>query len=169
MHPVRRRLLIALSLAPLAGALGSCGFRLRGPQPLPFATLYVNLSADTELGAALRRRIATSGTTRVVDDPAEADMRLEVLQNSRDREILSLSGDGDVREYTIMQTIIFRLVRRDGSEALPPTTLSARREYNYDDAHIIAREQEENLLFRDMEHDLLRQMFDRLAVAAPAA
>lgn len=160
----RRRVLLAgLGLVALSG----CGFRMRGPQPLAFATLYVGVDGNSELGAALRRRVLTSGTTRVVDDPASADARLEVTRNSRTREILSLSAAGKVREYTLLQTLTFRLIGRAGNELLAPVTLTMRREYNFDDTQVIAKEQEEALLFRDMENDLLQQLMDRLATVRP--
>lgn len=160
----RRRVLLAgFAVAAAAG----CGFRMRGPQPLAFATLYVGVDGNTELGAALRRRVLTSGTTRVVDDPASADARLEVTRNSRTREILSLSAAGKVREYTLLQLLTFRLVGRAGNELLAPVTLTVRREYNFDDNQVIAKEQEEALLFRDMENDLLQQLMDRLATVRP--
>ena len=164
MQSHRRRVLVALLGSSL---VAGCGFRMRGPRPLGFATLFVGIDANTELGGALRRRIETSGTTRVVDSPEAAEARLEILQNSRSREILSLSAAGTVREYQLFQTLQFRLVRSDGKEWLAPVTLTARREYNFDDAQVIAKEQEEALLYRDMESDLLQQLLDRLATVAP--
>lgn len=166
-NAARRSLVTGLGALVVAALAGGCGFRMRGPRPLAFKTLYVGLDANSELGSALRRRVLTSGTTVVVDDPAAADARLEVLQNSRDREILTLSSSGNVREYLIILTIRFRLVGRSGDELLAPVTLSVRRDYKFDDAEIIAKEREEALLFRDMENDLLQQVMDRLATVAP--
>lgn len=166
-NAARRSLVTGLGALVTAALAGGCGFRMRGPRPLAFKTLYVGLDANSELGSALRRRVLTSGTTVVVDDPAAADARLEVLQNSRDREILTLSSSGNVREYLIILTIRFRLVGRSGDELLAPVTLSVRRDYKFDDAEIIAKEREEALLFRDMENDLLQQVMDRLATVAP--
>lgn len=157
-----RRLVIGATLAAVLASAG-CGFKLRGPQPLAFATMYVGADPNSPLGAGLRRQIPTSGTTVVVDDPATADARLEILRNARTREILSLSGAGTVREYQLRQTITFRLVDREGAELLPATSISARREYNFDDSQIIAKEQEEALLYRDMERDLQQQLMRRLA------
>lgn len=166
-NAARRSLVTGMGALVVAALAGGCGFRMRGPRPLAFKTLYVGLDANSELGSALRRRVLTSGTTVVVDDPAAADARLEVLQNSRDREILTLSSSGNVREYLIILTIRFRLVGRSGDELLAPVTLSVRRDYKFDDAEIIAKEREEALLFRDMENDLLQQVMDRLATVAP--
>ena len=54
--PSRRRLV--LGGAALTGLLLSgCGFKLRGPQRLDFATVHINTSELTEFGASLRRLI----------------------------------------------------------------------------------------------------------------
>ena len=102
----------------------------------------------------------------MVEDRAAADARLEILRNIRGREILSLSSAGKVREYQLQQTITFRVVDRSGRELLPATMVSARREYNFDDSQVIAKQQEEALLFNDMESDLLQQMMRRLAAVS---
>lgn len=164
--PTRRRLVRAfgalLATAPLAG----CGFQLRGARPLAFASIHPGIAAQTDLGAALRRRLAANGTA-IAEDPAQAEVRLEILQNGQDREILTLTGAGKVREYQLKRTIAFRLVDRGGREWIAPTTISARREYTYDDSQILAKEQEEALLFRDMQLDLVEQLMRRLAAAKP--
>lgn len=161
----RRRLLAAAGSALAALGLAGCGFRLRGPQKLDFATLYVGASEFSEFGAELRRIVATSGTTAVVTDPARAEARLAILANERDREILSLTGAGRVREYQISQRLRFQLVDRAGKVLIAPTTLTAQREYTFDDSQVLGKEQEEALLYRDMQHDLLQQLMRRLAAA----
>jgi LPS-assembly lipoprotein len=160
----RRRLLLAGLALPAAAALGGCGFRLRGPQPMDFATLHVNVSAQTELGAQLRRLVAVSGSTVVVEEEAAAEARLQILGNARSREILSLTGAGKVREYQLHQNLQFQLLDKAGKPLIPPTTLSARREYTFDEDAVLGKQQEEELLYRDMQQDLVQQMMRRLAV-----
>lgn len=164
---LRRRFLLCTAALTGASLLAGCGFRLRGPRALPFATLYVGLDRNSELGSALRRKILTSGTTVVVEDPTQADARLEILQNHHTREILSLSAAGKVREYQLFRTLSFRLLGRDNRELLPPTTLTVQRDYNFNDDLILAKEQEEALLLRDMEQDLMSQMLERIAAVRP--
>lgn len=160
----RRRALALLAAVGATAALTGCGFRLRGPQPLDFATIYVGVSEFSELGAQLRRQIATSGTTTVVEDAAKAEVKLQLLTNEREREILSLTGAGKVREYQLTQRIRFRLIDKADTELIAPTSILARREYTFDDSLILGKEQEENLLFRDMQNDLVQQLMRRLAV-----
>ncbi len=161
--PNARRHFLHIVCALTATALAGCGFKLRGPQPLPFSRLHVGVDPNTPFGAAIRRQILTSGTTEVVEERGEADARLEILRNVRSREILSLSSAGKVREYQLLQTITFRVIEPAGKELLPATSVSARREYTFDDSQIIAKQQEEALLYNDMENDLLQQIMRRLA------
>ncbi|MDI3515706.1 MAG: LPS assembly lipoprotein LptE [Gammaproteobacteria bacterium] len=162
--PGRRRLLLA-GCGAVALLASGCGFRLRGPQALDFATVHINTPPETELGAQLRRLIATSGTTTVTEDAEQAEARLQILGNARGREILSLTGAGKVREYQLTQTLRFQLLDKAGKPLIPPTSLSARREYTFDDSQVLGKEQEEALLYRDMQADLVQQMMRRLAAA----
>ncbi|HJV26344.1 MAG TPA: LPS assembly lipoprotein LptE [Aromatoleum sp.] len=159
----RRRTLAALAALATTGALAGCGFQLRGPRPLAFSSIYLGVSTQSDLGAALRRRIRASGSTTVEDDPAKADVRLEILRNERHRDILTLTGAGKVREYELTYSIAFRLVDRAGAERIVPTVITAKREYNFDDSQVLAKEQEEALLYNDMQGDLVEQLVRRLA------
>ncbi|MDR2690553.1 MAG: LPS assembly lipoprotein LptE [Azoarcus sp.] len=160
--PHRASRLIAIALIALT--LAACGFHLRGPQPLAFASVNISASPYSELGAALRRQVALSGTTTVEEDAAKAEVSLQILANERTREILSLTGAGKVREYELAQRIRFRLIRTNGGEELIiPTELLTRREYTFNDEEVLGKEQEEALLYRDMEADLVRQIMRRLA------
>ncbi|MDR0702060.1 MAG: LPS assembly lipoprotein LptE [Azoarcus sp.] len=162
----RRLRIAALGLVLLAG----CGFHLRGPQPLAFASIHIGADAYSPLGVALRRQIALSTTTTVEEDPARAEVQLQILANERTREILSLTTAGKVREYELGQRIRFRLIgRADKEELIPPVNITARREYTFNDELILGKEQEEALLYRDIEDDLVRQITRRLAaVRRPA-
>lgn len=162
---VGRRRLLGGALAAAVLLLSGCGFHLRGPQALDFATVHINVPEQSEFGAQLRRLVATTGTTRVEEDAAKAEARLQILANDRGREILSLTGTGKVREYQLVQALRFQLLDRAGKALIPPTSLSARREYTFDDSQVLGKEQEEALLYRDMQNDLVQQLMRRLAAA----
>lgn len=168
LQPQRRRLLLAGG-SSLALLLAGCGFHLRGQQALPFATLHVNVAEHSSLGTGLRRLIPTATSTRLVSDPAQADARLQILNDHRGREILSLTGAGKVREYQLVHTLRFQLLDRQGNALIAPSQLSVSREYTFDDSQVLGKEQEEALLFEDMEQDLLLQLMRRMARINPSA
>ena len=149
-------------------ALSACGFHLRGPQPLPFATLYLEMNQYSDLAAAIKRQIATSGSTKVVDKVADAEVRMIVVRDAKEKHILSLSSTGTVREYELRQRFGFRLLDKQGKEVMPFNEIYIYRSVTFATGQELAKEQEEALLYRDMENDLVQQLMRRLASAKPA-
>ncbi|MBL0283077.1 MAG: hypothetical protein IPQ01_03695 [Zoogloea sp.] len=159
----RRRALALLGATPLL--LAGCGFKLRGQRPLPFESLYLGMAPYSELAAAIRREIRANGSTRLTETPADAEVRLEVLADIKDKLILALNTQGRVREYQLRQRFVFRLVSKSGQEIMPSNEIFLRRELAFDDTQLLAKQQEEALLYRDMQNDLVQQLLRRLAAA----
>lgn len=156
-----RTLLAVLATALLCG----CGFQLRGAQPLPFESLYVALPEASELGAQLRRSIRASGGTRLVDSAQEAQAVFLPTGELREKNILSLSSAGRVREFQLRYRFAFRVHDAAGRDIIPASEIVLTREISFSDAQLLAKEQEELLLFRDMQSDLVQQLMRRLAAA----
>ncbi len=146
-------------------ALSACGFHLRGAQQLPFESLYLGISEYSELGAALKRNIRAAGGTRLTDKPEDAQAVLAVVGEARERIILSLSAAGRVRELQLRYRFIFRVHDNKGKEFVPQSEIVLKRDLTYDDSVVLAKEQEEVLLYRDMQNDLVQQIMRRLAAA----
>ena len=153
------RVLLVAAFALLCG----CGFQLRGTAELPFETLY--LPSTGGIGLELRRNIQAGTRTVVVDDPKLAQAQLEFLQEVRSKDILSLSGGGRVREFRLIYRVAFRVHDGKGGEYLPTSTLQLSRDFTFNDADILAKETEEQLLYREMQADLVRQIMRRLSSA----
>lgn len=166
----RRSFLAGLIALNASVVLTGCGFRMRGSQQaesgkrLPFTSLHVGAPPESTLGSALRRQLAFGAS--LTETLTEADARLEILRNQFERDIVSLTGGGRVREYQISQTVLFRLIDRNGDELIPTTRLRAQREYSFNDSEVIAHEREEALLIRHMEEDLANQIVRRLNTLA---
>ena len=156
------RALIPVLLALL---LAACGFQLRGAQPLPFSSLYIGTAEGSELGAALKRNIRALGSTRLTDAPQEAQAILTIIGEARERNILSLSGTGRVREFQLRYRFAYRVHDLKGREFIPPTEIVLVRDISFSDERVLAKEQEEALLYRDMQNDMVQQVMRRLAAA----
>ncbi|MGE5160548.1 MAG: LPS assembly lipoprotein LptE [Betaproteobacteria bacterium] len=156
----RRALLAAVATAGLA--LAGCGFRLRGAQTLPIDTLYLALPVNSPLGAEIARVVRSSTNAVVVADRKQAQAIFDLLGESREREVLSINAQGRAREYQLRLRTTFRVIAPDGTELIPPTTLTARRDIAFNESELLAKESEEALLYRDMQSDLVRQMVTRL-------
>ena len=144
--------------------LAGCGFRLRGSAEVPFETLYLP-GATTGIALDLKRNIQAGTNARVVDDPKQADAVLQFTEETRQKEILSLTGTGRVREFQLRYRVGFRVHDGKGAEYVPPSTIQLTRDVTFNDAEILAKEAEEQLLFRDMQADMVQQIMRRLAAA----
>lgn len=161
IFPVRRVLLPILC----ALALAACGFHLRGPQHLPFATIYLEMNQYSDMAADIKRQIAASGSTKVVSKSDEAEVRMVVVRDGKDKQILSLTSTGTVREYQLHQIFAFRLLNKQGQEVMPLNEIYISRSITFATGQELAKEQEEALIYRDMESDLVQQLMRRLATA----
>ena len=146
--------------------MAGCGFKLRGTAEVPFETLYL---PGTTGGIALdlKRNIQAGTKAKVVDDPAKADAVMQFTEESRTKEVLSLTGTGRVREFQLRYRVGFRVHDGKGNDFVPQNTIQLTRDVTFNDTEILAKEQEEQLLFRDMQSDMVQQILRRLAAAKP--
>lgn len=157
-----RWLLRAASLAVVM-LLAACGFALRGVTPLPFDTMYVGVHDNTRFGADIRRALrAASPNTTLVDDTAQAQAILQVVQNRRTLREVSLNAQGRVEEYELGIDFTFRLVTNKGVALLPDTTLSVYREMPYDDQVVQAKQSQMENLYLSMQQSLVSRLVRRL-------
>ena len=152
----------SLTLASLNG----CGFALRKAPNFAFTTLYSGLAESSPLGVELRRSLEATGRVRVIVDArrlAEAQVVLEVLQDQREKVVLSLNSAGQVREFQLRLRFSFRLRTQAGKELIPVSDIALQRDISFNESAVLAKEAEESLLYRDMQSDIVQQILRRLA------
>jgi LPS-assembly lipoprotein len=154
-----RALVVALLIAV---GLSACGFHLRGARALPFTTIYLS-APNSSLSAELARNIRVGTSTHVVPDRAGAAAVLDILGETRDREILSLNAQGRAREYTLRYRLSFKVHDGKGHDFIPATEIAVQRDISFNESEVLAKESEEALLYRDMQSDLVQQILRRLA------
>ena len=147
--------------------LAGCGFQLRGTADLPFDTLFI---PNTTGGIALdlKRNIQSGTRTTVVDDPKKAEAVLEFSEETREKHILSLAATGRVREFQLRYNVAFRVHDGKGGEFLSTSRVQLKRDVSFNDSEVLAKEAEEQLLYRDMQFDMVQMVMRRLAAAQRA-
>ena len=145
--------------------LSACGFHLRGQATLPFESMYI--SGPPVFATQIARAVRAGSKTRVTTNPKDAEVTLEILGESRERAILSLSASGRASELQIRYRISFRLLGKDGKEYIARSDIQLKRDLNYSDSDVLGKEQEEALLYRDMQNDAVQQIIRRMEAARP--
>jgi LPS-assembly lipoprotein len=157
---MRRVLLFAF-----AAALAGCGFQLRGAAKLPFDTVYVAAAGGGGIALDLKRNIQAGTDAKVVDDAKQAQAVLQFTREERQKVILSLTATGRVREFQLRYIVAFRVVDNKGNDYVPQSTIELTRDITFSDADVLAKESEEQLLYRDMQNDMVQQIMRRIAAA----
>jgi LPS-assembly lipoprotein len=162
----------AVHIATLALSMGlfACGFHLRGEAHYTFATLFLNSPPALPITTELKRSLEGIGSARLVAAAAGAEAVLEVNSVEDTKQILSLSGGGKVAEYLLTKRVMFRVHDNDGQDWLPTAEVLVRRSYTYSDTEALAKEAQEQRLWREMQTDSVQQIVRRLQAAKkPAA
>jgi len=158
----RRAFLAAGAAGAAALALAGCGFKLR--QAPEFAFSSIAMPDNTPYLAQLRRAIRVTGKLNVLpmkDAPA-ADVIFTVLSEGREQLVLSTNSAGQVREMQLFLRVRFKLTKPSGQEVIPLAELLQSRDLTYNETAALAKENEMNLLYRDMTNDVVQQTLRRL-------
>jgi len=147
-------------------AVTACGFHLRGDSGYPFTTVFLATAPAAPIAVELKRSLV--GVT-VVDTANAAQAILDIAPVVDDKQILSLSGGGRVREFMLTKRVSFRLHDADGRDWLPAAEITVRRAYAYSESEVLAREQQEARLLKEMQTDAVQQIVRRLQSARKPA
>ncbi|MFM2084987.1 MAG: hypothetical protein RLY95_1805 [Pseudomonadota bacterium] len=159
----RRTLLIAIPAASLSG----CGFQLRGKASFGYAfqTLFSGFTPNSPIGADFKRQAAGQGLT-ILDDAASANAAqvvLRVHQEQRERVVVGTGVNGQVNAVQLRVRFRFSLLTTQGKILLDEVEILQAREQSYSESAALAKEAEEQLLYRDMQQEVVQQLMRRLS------
>jgi len=145
--------------------VSACGFQLRQAPSFAFSSIYVAAPPGSAVGRELKRSIVSGGGVSVVEAPQldPGQVVLDVLAEQREKVVVGLSASGQVREFQLRTRVRFRLKTPLGKELIPDTELLQQRDISFSESAVLAKEAEENLLYRDMQLDIVQQLMRRLA------
>lgn len=153
----------------LAAALSGCGFHLRGAgsAQLPYKSMYIALPETAEVNIWLQRYIRAARNTEITNEAKQAEAVFVQVSDTRTKSILSVNAQGSIREFRLQLDYTFRIIDAKGREVVAPNTINLVRDLTYDASNILAKNQEERVLWRDMTNELVNQIMRRLAIIKP--
>jgi LPS-assembly lipoprotein len=162
----RRALLIAAVAGLPTWALLGCGFELRKAPNFAFDTLFLAVAPASPMGQELRRNLASNPNLIVLIDAKQLDKAQVILdfqQEAREKQIVAYNSAGQVREYQLRLRFKFRLRTPNGNELISSTEIVQQRDISFNESAALSKEAEEQLLYRDMQSDIVQQTLRRLA------
>jgi LPS-assembly lipoprotein len=144
-------------------ALAGCGFQLRQTPSLPMRSIaLVGFSKTSALAVALKHELERAGVA-LRDNPAQAEAVFDALGDAREKTVAASTAAGQVREVQLRVRLRFRVASPAGQLLLPASDLLLTRDMSYNETAALAKQQEELLLYRAMEDDIVAQVLRRLA------
>ncbi len=160
----RRTWLRLAGAAAASGMLASCGFAIRQAPKFAFDSLLVTGTLNSPVSRALQRNLSSSGVQvlRVAGQPpAQAVMNITVDQ--RERAVVGQNASGQVSELQLRTRFRFSLSTLKGRVLQEDTEMLLERDITFSETAAIAKAIEEQMLFNDMESDIVQQVMRRLA------
>jgi LPS-assembly lipoprotein len=158
------RVVRGLAALALTVASAGCGFHLRGDVRYAFSSAYVNAPAASPIAAELKRTLEGGGTT-IAESPSAAQVTLDISGVADNKDVLSLSGGGRVREYALSKRVTFAVHDTEGRDWMPAAEIVVRRSYSFNESEVLAREAQEARLLKEMQTDAVQQIVRRLQAA----
>jgi len=166
MRKQAQRLLVLAALLSLT----ACGLHLRGRGPsdaqFAFHSIYIQAPGESAFTKTLRRELEGYKLT-VEPTSGKQDLTLDVVFENTDKQITALNASGHVIEYLLRYRISLRAYDRQHNDWLPAAEIQLQRILPYDDTLVLAKQQEEVMLYDDMRTDAAQQVLRRLAYARP--
>ena len=137
--------------------LNSCGFQLRKPLDLDYQS-YAIIGDSSGLSKLIHKQLSFTNIKENKD--GNASLIIEITNNSFDKRILSLAGNGQVGEFELIQTIEYRF--KTNGQWSESRRLEAIREYTYDPTLYNAAAAEETYLKDSMIEQLSRSLITEI-------
>jgi LPS-assembly lipoprotein len=154
------------ALAGLLIAMGvaGCGFHLQGRTPLPesFAYTFIDTQDEqTDFVQDLRKALIASGV-KVIRTQASAGATVQVHDDALTERVLSVSARNIPTEYELTYKVKFS-VTSGGKSLIEHEEISATRDFSFDEAQLLAKEREQEILREALARDLVALVMRRLA------
>ncbi|QDD10573.1 LPS assembly lipoprotein LptE [Candidatus Methylopumilus planktonicus] len=158
MNFIQKKLIAILFLLVIT----SCGFHMRGMTEISFKTISLEgkeLSFTKNL-----KKILNTNKVAIVSPTENPELRVELLSEESEKRILSLSGQGLVREFEIFYRVRYRIKTSDSEIWGQENIIETRKDFTYSDSNLIGKEEEERQLNEAMRNEAITNLFNQIQV-----
>ncbi len=138
----------------------SCGFHLRGMTEISFKTISLE-GKELSFTKNLKKTLA-SNKVAIILPTENPELRIELLSEESEKRILSLSGQGLVREFEIFYRVRYRIKTIDSETWSQENIIETRRDFTFSDSNLIGKEEEERQLYESMRNEAITNLFNQI-------
>jgi LPS-assembly lipoprotein len=159
-----RKTIKTLSILALLSLISACGFSLRGQMDIADSVepVYISGNDNSQLAIEVRNLFQLNDVS-LTNKATEANYKLVLLKQSRDRRTLSIGANANAVEYQLIETAVFAIEDSQNKVVLAPKTLSERRIMRNDPDQVVSKGEEEAKLRREMQQNLAAKIVRQFA------
>ena len=163
---VTRRSVLAFFGAAILGSIGGCGFRLKGAVDLPYKALAITGNPSPQLRGDIQTAVLTGTAVKVAINPRDADLLLEILNETTTQEILAYNANGQISAYRLTVRVTFRAFDTAGVEVVPESEIYLTRDLDFSVSTVLANDAQIQGFLGLMRRDLAIQILRRISASA---
>jgi LPS-assembly lipoprotein len=156
MNFIQKKLIAILLLLVIA----SCGFHMRGMTEISFKAISLE-GKELSFSKNLKKMLNTNKVA-IVSPTENPELRVELLSEESEKRILSLSGQGLVREFEIFYRVRYRIKTTDSEIWSQENVVEIRKDFTYSDSNLIGKEEEERQLSEAMRNEAITNLFNQI-------
>jgi len=107
------------------------------------------------------KKILNTNKVAIVSSTENPELRVEFLSEESEKRILSLSGQGLVREFEIFYRVRYRIKASDSEIWSQENIIETRKDFTYSDSNLIGKEEEERQLNESMRNEAITNLFNQ--------
>lgn len=154
---LNRRIVILCS----ALLTSACGYHLRGAYDLPNAMKSIFLQGGSQAFRDQFKAMLISSSGQLVESPEKADVILRIYNEEIVRRALSLSQTGRSNDIELAGHLEYELVDPKKGVLVAKEPIDFRREYFNDQQEVIAKDNEETVIRKEMYQQVVRTIINR--------
>lgn len=155
----RSVLIIVLSL------LTACGYHLRGSMALPAALKNMYMFGASGALQAETVSVLKASDGKLATSPNNAGLVVKVLKEDLRRRVLSVGSTGKSSEVELTYYLRFQFYDNQEKPLLEEQTIEINREFFNDQTTLLAKENEEHIIQKEIYRQAVRMLMSRAQAA----
>lgn len=148
--------------------ISACGYHMRGAYDLPAQMKNVFIQGGSPIFRDQFNNVLKSSSGQLVDSPEKADMIVRIKKDEIVRRVLSLSERGRSNDIELAGHVEYELVDTKSGVLVANQPVDFRREYYNDQQDVMAKDNEETVIRKEMYQQLVRTIINQGRMALEA-
>jgi len=162
---VTKKIVLLFAVLLLTG----CGYHLRGAYALPSELKKVYLVGGTGQLHEQFKQMMKASSGQLLSSPEGAGIVVKIANEDFRRRAISLSSRGKSNEFELLYHLEYELANAKNTDLTERVPLEVKREYFNDQQDIIAKDNEETVIRKEMYEQAVRSILNRARVVLEAS